>query len=356
MTRYILLIALISVLSLTASFFCSMLEACLYSISRSRIETLRRKGNRSGMILARMRNRIDESIAAILIVNTVANTMGAAWAGAVVGRAYGDSAIGWFAGAFTFCILFFGEIVPKSLGVRFASQLGPILAPFLQLLVWVFWPIIKLSVLLTRVWGASGQSHGTAEDIISLARLVAGSGSIGEHEVEWVTNALRLDEMTAYDLMTPNPVVARVPGVMKLSDTRIDADHWRFSRIPVCMDDNPDRVIGVVHRRDVFDALARDDFKLTMEELMEPPEFVPSTMPAHELLDRFLKRRRHLFCVLDERENFAGVVTLEDVMECLLGREIVDETDLHENMQDVAEERKQRLLSQRPSKPLPPKP
>jgi CBS domain containing-hemolysin-like protein len=340
------LIGVIAGTSLLVSFFCSLFEACLYSVSRSRVETLSRSGDRRGKVLARLRSRIDEAIAAVLILNTVSNTVGAAWIGALVAKRYGDALVGVCSGVFTACVLFLAEIAPKSIGVRFANALAPAVAMPLQAIVWALWPLVRLCVLFTRLWGRNAHiSHGTVEDIISLAQLVERQGTIQPHEAQWVTNALRLDELTAYDLMTPNPVVARVPDSMRLRDTAVNADHWRFSRLPVCRSEDPDDIVGVVHRRKVFDALAQDKFDLTMRDLMEKPVFVPETMPAHNLLDDFLKKRRHLFCVKDEAGAFTGVVTLEDVLESLIGREIVDETDLHEDMQAVARRRKSALLA-----------
>jgi CBS domain containing-hemolysin-like protein len=346
-----MLIVIVVGVSLLTSFFCSMLEASLFSISRSQIETLRRRKDPRGDLLAQLRNRMDESIVTILIVNTIANTLGAAWAGALVQTRYGNTWLGLFSAGFTGAVLFFGEIVPKSLGVRFAPILAPTLALPLRAMVWCLTPLSKLCVLLTRFWqkSAGGASHGTVEDIISLAHLVQHQGEIEEREASWVANVLQLDDVTAGDLMTPSPVVARVPGVMKTGQTTLDADHWRFSRLPVCADEDPDRILGVVHRRKVFDALARDRFDLTIAELMEPPVFVEEGVNAHELLERFLNTRRHLFCVTNHEGHFVGVVTLEDVLECLLGEEIVDETDLHEDMQAVARQRKRALLSRRRS-------
>lgn len=339
-------IVIIAGVSLITSFFCSLLEACLYSVSRSRIQSMVREGSRNARVLSRLRQSIEESIAAILVVNTVANTLGAAWAGALVQEWRGSTALSIFSGVFTAAVLFFAEIVPKSLGVRFADKVAPALAIPLQLMVWALWPIIKVCVLLTRMWGKNVRiSHGTEEDIISLAQLIQQQGVIHPHEAHWVANALRLDDTTAYDLMTPSPVVARVPVTMALQNTQMNADHWRYSRLPVCEDEDPDQIVGVLRRRRVFNALARDEFDKTVGDLMESAEFVEGDTPAHLLLDQFLQKRRHLFCVRDKAGHFIGVVTLEDVLESLLGREIVDETDIHEDMQEVARKRKEELLT-----------
>jgi CBS domain containing-hemolysin-like protein len=264
----------------------------------------------------------------------------------LVNRAFGNFWLGVFSGAFTFAILFFAEIVPKSLGVRFAGVLAPNLAIPLQMMVWALWPVVQFSVLITRIWGKGARiSHGTEEDIISLARLIEKQGEIFPHEAEWVTNALRLNNVVAYDLMTPGPVVARLSEDLALKETRFNSEQWRFSRLPVHRAEYSDEIVGVVRRRKIFNALAQDQFELRIADLMDPPVFVSEQTPAHQLLDEFLKSRRHLFCVKDEHGHFTGVVTLEDVLECLLGREIVDETDLHEDMQEVARRRTISLLA-----------
>ncbi len=327
-------IAVITAVSLVGSFVCSLMEAALYSIPRSRIESLQRAGNRGAARLAKLRARIDEPIAAILTLNTAVNTLGAAWAGALVARYYGDDVLGIFSGMFTAAVLFFSEIIPKSIGVTFANTLAPRLAGPLQILIWLLWPFVKMSVALTRLWGKKSRlTHPTEEDIISLVQLSQRGGVILPQEAKWVANALRLNDVRVCDIMTPNSVVYRVPDILPLSMTKVEADHWRFSRVPVCTDNDPDNIIGVVQRREVFAALLRDEENKTIGNLMRVPDFVPEDLHAHELLNRFIASRRHLFCVKGAQGEFLGVVTLEDVLEALLGDEIVGEFDLHEDMQ-----------------------
>ncbi|MDZ7343365.1 MAG: hemolysin family protein [candidate division KSB1 bacterium] len=330
-------IAVITAASLIGSFFCSLMEAALYSIPRSRIESLKRSGNRGAVRLEKLRAKIDEPIAAILTLNTAVNTLGAAWAGAMVSEFYGNQVLGIFSAMFTASVLFFSEIIPKSLGFSLANTLAPRLAAPLQVLIWLLWPFVKISVLLTRLWGKDSRlTHPTEEDIISLAQLSQRVGAILPQEARWVVNALRLNDVRVRDIMTPNSVVYRVPDCMPISATKIDADHWRFSRVPVCTDSDPDHIVGVVQRRDVFEALLRHEDHKTIRNLMRVPDFVPEDMPAHELLGRFISTRRHLFCVRGSKNEFLGVVTLEDVLEALIGAEIVGEYDLYEDMQALA--------------------
>jgi len=322
---------------LAGSFFCSVMEASLYSISRASIETLRRNGDRRGHILAKMRDHIDEPIAAILILNTIANTGGAAFAGALVAEHYGHAWLGAFSASLTLAILFFSEIVPKSLGFKFATRLAPALAWPLRILVFMLYPAVKFCVMVTNSFGRRSRLAQVPEDdIISLASLSMRSGSIRMQEARWVANALHLDKVVAKDLMTPLSVVRRVSADMPLKMTRTDADHWRFSRIPVYAEDKPEVVVGVVQRRIVFQKLLDGEEDSRMKDIMDPPIFVEDETPAHELLNLFIKHRKHLFTVRTRDTKWIGIITLEDVLEALLGTEIVGEQDLYEDMQEAA--------------------
>ena len=330
-------IAAIVGFSLAGSFICSLTEAALYSVSRMRIETRQRQGDRRAKLLAKLRAKIDEPIAAILTFNTSVNTLGAAWAGALVSEHYGNEVLGIFSGIFTAAVLFFSEIIPKSLGVSFANHLAFRLARPLQILIWILWPFVKISVLLTHLWGERSRlNYPTEDDIISMAQLSQRGGVILPQEATWIKNALKLNDLKVADIMTPNSVVFRVKDTMKLSETKIDADHWRFSRVPVCTSLDRNKIIGVVQRREVFAALLRGENDKIIQNLMRYPDFVSHRIAVHELLNRFIATRRHLFCVQNEKGEFVGVVTLEDVLESLIGDEIVGEFDLHEDMQEFA--------------------
>ncbi len=173
------LIFTIVALSLVGSFFCSISEASLYSVSHARIETLRRHGLPGGKILSRLRSSIEEPIAAILILNTVFNTMGAVWAGALVDELFGLRWMMTFSAAFTVAMLLFSEIVPKSLGVVFSDRLAPRLARPLQALIWTLWPLVRLCTAIARLFGRKASlAHITEEDVISTAELSRKSGHI----------------------------------------------------------------------------------------------------------------------------------------------------------------------------------
>jgi CBS domain containing-hemolysin-like protein len=330
-------IIVISSISLIGSFICSLMEAALYSIPHSRIESLKRDRDPDGIRLSKLREKIDEPIAAILTLNTAVNVMGSAWAGALVAGYYGDIWLGFFSAVFTAGVLFFSEIVPKSLGVTYANGLAPRLSILIQWLVSALWPFVRLSVFITRLWGKDSHlNYPTEEDIISLTHLSHDGGGILPEEAKLIANALRLNEVRVRDIMTPSSVVYSLEDKLTLGEIDIDSDHWHFSRIPVFTGEGKNNIVGVVHRRDVFLDLLKGNKDSTIHSLMNLPDFISEDEFCHELLNRFLVTRRHLFCVRNAGDEFVGVVTLEDVLEYLIGTEIVDEIDIHEDMQALA--------------------
>ena len=182
-------------LTLLASFLCSLFEAALYAITPSRVEVLLKKKARNAKRLARMRENIEEPIAAILTINTIAHTVGSAWCGAEVAKQYGEgsSALGIFAAVFTFLVLTVTEIVPKSLGVRYAHVLGTSIVWPIQLMIWSVWPIVWGAQKAMGALGGGGEHAGPTEDeVVGISRLALQGGEVRSEEHDWVRNALRL--------------------------------------------------------------------------------------------------------------------------------------------------------------------
>lgn len=349
-------IVIVALATILGSFFCSMFEATLYSITHAQVELLLKRRAFGADRLARLRANIEESIAAMLTVNTIANTGGAALLGTMVGRQFGDTGSGVFAAVMTIVFLFFAEILPKSIGVRFAYRLGPIVAWPLQVFIWTVWPISKTGQTVTRLLiGRHEHSAPTEDEIVVMTRLAAKHGDLLPQEMRWVENALRLDNVKAHEIMTPRTVVYTLPADLPLARVRQHSEHWVHSRLPLTEDREPDHIVGMVYRRDVFDALVRGERELTLRDLSRPIDFVPDSMRVHQLLDKFIKEKTHIVCVVDEYGGFEGVVTLEDVLECLLGSEIVDEHDRHADMQQLARQRAlhRTTPTRSPGEPLP---
>ena len=315
-------ITIVASLTLFASFVCSLFEAGLYSISASQIELLRERGVRGARRLARLREDVEEPIAAILTINTIAHTIGAAWCGAMVGERYGSTAVGVFAAVFTILVLTMTEIVPKSLGVRYAKQLGPRIAGPIQWMIWSTWPLVQIVKRMMRsVGGATGPPTPSEDEVLVLSRLAARGGTVRAEEQRWVQNALRLDRFTAGDLRTPRTVVETLAGDTPVARIVAGIESWVHSRVPITDGDHPDRVIGLVHRREVLDAaLRRPDDGLLVRDLLRPIRFVPESHGGPRAA-RALHRRPQPHDRPWPTSTAASRASsrLEDVLECLLG-------------------------------------
>ncbi|MGD9692441.1 MAG: CNNM domain-containing protein [Phycisphaerales bacterium] len=336
-----LALALTVLVSLVGSFACSLCEAALYSVSDIRVAALVAEKRRGAALLQAIRSNIDRAIAAILTINTIANTIGAAVAGAIVAERFGNAWLGLFSGAFTLAVLFAAEIIPKSLGVAHADVLAPRLAPVIRAMILLTYPLVRLSEYLARyIVGKKKTIAPTEHEILAMTRLAARHGVIDPSEARMVFNALRLDRIPVRDIMTPRSVVFALPDSLPLSRLEQHSEHWTHSRLPLVKDNNPNEVIGIVHRRDVFDILAREEpGERTLHDLRRPVQFIRDDVPADEALERFLAGRQHMFIVLDQYGSFIGLVTLEDALETLLGKEIVGEHDPAPDMQALARER-----------------
>lgn len=328
----------VALLTLATSFLCSLFEAALYAITPSQVELLKQSGRKGARRLERLRADIEEPIAAILTLNTIAHTVGAAWCGAMVAQVYGEAAVLWFATIFTVAVLVLTEIIPKSLGVRHASTLAPRLAVPLQLMTWIAWPVARPTRAAMRMFSGHKQEGPSEEEVLVFAKLASRHGQVRREEGTWVENALNLDQVRVKEIMTPRPVVECFPGDMSIEEAMSLADRWIHSRVPLTNPDKPEEFLGMLHRREVFDAGVSGKGRATLQTLCRDLETVPDSMQAHQLLRLFLEHRRHMVAVVDEYGSFQGIVTLEDVLETLLGSEIVDEYDQIVDMQAHARE------------------
>lgn len=320
-------LALVVGLVVLTSSACSLFEAVLYSVPLSQIDALERAGKPSGPLLRTLRSQVDRPIAAILSLNTIANTGGAALAGAIASSVLGSVWIGYFSGAFTLAILLLSEIIPKTAGVVYASRLAGPLARPIMILVKICAPIIWVSRLITQLVATRNETDRVSdEDLLLMVRRGLRSGDLQPHEADVISNVLALEVKTAAQVMTPRIVLFALHSDVTLAEAAADDHLLRHSRVPV-YEDNPDDVIGIVHRRDILDAAAKDQFDTSLEQLMRPVHFVVETVKLDQLLRTFLEQRQHLVVVTDEFGSVSGIVTLEDVLEEILGREIVDEFD-----------------------------
>lgn len=348
MIELIIIVAAVIVVSA----LCSVMEAILYAVPLSHIEAKVEQGNKSARILQKLRQRIDQPITAILTLNTFANTAGAALAGAVAARVLGNAWMGLFLGLLTLGILLLSEIIPKTIGVVYSRQLSAVIARPLLVLVWVLRPFVWLASLMTAVI-ARGSEHEkiSQEELIVMARLSLRKGEIESSEMQVIQNILSLEDRTVQGVMTPRTVVFVLGAKKTVKEAQSREEILTHSRIPVFFDNSED-IEGIVHRRDILNAVAKDEIELKLEELMKPVHFVLEKDRLDKVLQLFLDRSEHLFIVIDEFGGLAGVITLEDVLEEILGREIVDEFDEVTDMRELAQRRRQEVI--RNAQNLPP--
>ena len=340
MTELVLAVAL----AVGFSAMCSLFEAVLYSVPVGHVEAMAESGQKTGRILRALRERVDRPISAILSLNTIANTAGAAWAGAAFVVVFDDERLWLFSAAFTLAILLFSEVIPKTAGVVYCRGLaGPVARPLLAM-VWVFRPLIWLTGQVTRLIARDQGSPGVSEEeLLVMARLGHKEGAIDADEAAVIENILGLKEKTVRDIMTPRTVVFSLAVSTTLGQVRDSAQSLNHTRVPV-YDADADDVVGTVHRQDLLAAMAEGQWDRTLEEMMRPVDFVADNLTAGRLLRRLLESRQHLVMVIDEFGSLGGLVTLEDVLEEILGTEIVDEFDTAVDMRELAHQRRRQSL------------
>ena len=325
---------------------CSLFEAVLYSVPIGHVESLAENGHKSGVILRALRRDVDRPIAAILSLNTIANTAGAAIAGAAAANFFGQAWVGWFSASFTMAILILSEVIPKTAGVVYSRPLARVIARPLNVLVVVFRPFIWLTSLFTRMMAAGHQENQVSpEELVIMTRLGMQTGVIEADEAKVIQNILSLESKSVRDIMTPRTVMLSLGGRLSADEAREKAGVLDYSRVPV-YDKDAEDVVGVMLRRDLLTATAEDRGQVRLEEIMRPVDFVVESLSLNRLLRMFMERREHLLMVVDEFGGLAGLVTLEDVLEEILGQEIVDEFDTVTDLRELARERRQRTLNQ----------
>lgn len=326
-------------IALVVSFLCSLLESVLLTIAPSYMEAEELRGNKIGTKLKKIKSDIDRPLAAILSLNTIAHTVGAAGVGAQAVKIYGDAYMGVISAILTFLILILSEILPKTIGVNYWRKLTGFTAYTLNFLIVIMYPFVLISKWMTALLSkGEKQPLVSRSEIYAMADMGQKEGVFIETESRILKNLVRLRTLKVENIMTPRTVVIAAPenwGLKKIYD---DEDYFKFSRIPV-YDKNIDNVTGYVHKHDVLDKLAKDAHKIPLKEIKRPMAMVPEEMSIMALFEKFIAEKEHIALVLDKYGGMAGIVTMEDVIETLLGLEIVDEYDSTRDMQEYAREK-----------------
>lgn len=318
------LILVVSV-SLGVSFLCSVLEAVLLSVSHAYVALLVDRQDPAGPLLAKMRRNIDEPIAAILTLNTIAHTVGAAVSGALALQVFGSAWMAVFSAVLTLLILVLSEIIPKTIGARYWKQLAPLTTRVLRVMILVMRPVLIPLSMLTRLFGGGhGQTTVSRAELEILAEIGRREGQIDDAEWQVVANIMRLREVTVAEVMTPRTSVVAIPSATSLQDAQRVMLDTGYLRLPV-YGDNVDSIVGILLARDLFRAIRAGVGDVP--SIMREPLLIPETRPVESLIAEMRRQRIQMAVVLDEYGGTAGLVTLEDLVEEIVG-EIQDEHEV----------------------------
>jgi len=331
-----LLLSLFLLLALGVSFVCSLLEAMILSVSRAYIALLISEGHKSGQLLNKLKQNIDHPLAAILTLNTVANTIGAAGVGAQTYVLFGSSWVAVSSASLTIMILVCSEIIPKTLGAAHWKQIAPTGAYVLKVMIITLYPIVLiLESISKRLYRDSEGGSMTREEMVALTEIGESEGILLNKEARIIRNLFLLSSIRTTDILTPRSVMLAFQKDSTVAELIDEHSPISFSRIPVFAETRDD-VIGAVLHTELIKAYYTDGRDTPVETFLHPLHAVPDSKSIADLLDEFLSRREHMFLVVDEYGGTAGLVTLEDAIETLLGVEIVDEADSIEDMRAYA--------------------
>lgn len=333
----IVLLIIYVLLALVFSFLCSVAEAVLLSITPSYIEGQKEKRPKLALLLKRIKqDNIDRSIAAILTLNTIAHTVGAIGAGAKAAVVFGSAWFGVFSGVMTLMILFLSEIIPKTIGAVYWGVLARPTAIFVNTLIVVLYPIVRLSEKLTQLVSGGKEAHILSRDeFIAMTSVGVQTGEIQIKESRIIRNLLRFESLKVVDIMTPRTVISAIPEDMKINDSFKKVSETSFSRLPL-YSGRLDNITGFVLKDDVLIHVAQNRGDEKLEVLKRNIHAVPQSVSLTDLLEHFLKDRQHIAIVVNEYGRLDGLVTLEDLIETIMGMEIMDETDNIEDMRIFA--------------------
>ncbi len=327
-------------LAIFVSFLCSILEAVILSITPSFIEAQEQKGGRTGKKLKAMKANIDRPLSAILSLNTIAHTVGAAGVGAQAHDIWESVSVGWISAGLTFLILVFSEIIPKTLGASYWRSMVGFAVNVLSVMIFVLYPLVLLSQGVTYVLSKNRKQQNLVSraEVSAMADIGHKEGIFEEGESRILKNLIRFKSIQVENIMTPRTVVVAAEESMTLAELFQDKGFFRFSRIPV-YSENIDSITGYIHKHDILDNLANDNHQMKLKDIRRKMLVVTKNLSIPDLFEEMMGEKEQVALAVDDFGGMAGIVTVEDVLETLLGMEIVDEFDSAQDMQAYARER-----------------
>ena len=326
-------------LALFVSFLCSIMEAVLLSTPQSFLIVKQESGNAWAKGFVELKTNIDKPLSAILSLNTVAHTVGAAGVGAQAVAVFGEASFGIVSAVLTILILVITEIIPKTIGARYWRNLSMTSFVIIKGMIIITYPLVLMSAVITKLISKNKQEQTTSrEEIAALANIGADEGVFSNKEHQIIQNLLSLKNLKVTEIMTPRVVISLADEKQYLKDFLKEKDYLKFSRIPI-YSDKEENITGYVFRQEVFEKLAEDQHELKLKDVKREIIIVPNTTVLFRLWEKLLEQKEHIALIVDEYGGIDGIVTMEDIIETLLGLEIIDETDTIIDMQKYARDR-----------------
>lgn len=333
------LISIYFVVGIFISFMCSLLEATLLSTPISYIQSKIDTGSKVAKKFMKLKTeKVDDAISAILILNTIAHTISSALIGSEASKLLGQEWFGFITGLLTFCILVFSELMPKSIGAHYWKKFMGLSTRSLGIMITILYPIVWMSRYIMAIFSPKTEETTISrEEISSMATIGEKEKVFTGRESKIIKNLLALDNLKVRDIMTPRTVVKTFDANTTLEDF---PDDFEFSRIPI-WEGEEDNIIGIAYKSDIYQMydIYHPSLVIGHTDYDKDIIFIPETSSVNVLFEQFLKTRQHLAIVVNEYGTFIGVASFEDVIENLLGVEIVDETDTVEDLQKLAREK-----------------
>lgn len=326
-------------LALFISFICSIVESVLLSTPVTFLKVKEEQGHKSATYFISLKEKIDRPLSAILSLNTIAHTVGAAGVGAQATIVFGEAYFGLVSALLTLMILVFTEIIPKTIGARFWRELALFSGYVIKLMILITYPLVVASAYITKkISKNKSEATVSREELSALANIGEEEGVFGEKENKIIQNLIRLKAVKVSEIMTPRVVVAVADEEMTLEEFLENKEYLRFSRIPI-YSGNVESITGYVFRQRIFELLAEDRVGVKLKEIKRDIVVVHNRRPVFSVWEVLLEKKEHIALIIDEYGGMEGIVTMEDIIESLLGFEIIDEKDSITDMQQYARER-----------------
>lgn len=334
-----LLLLLYLSIALFISFLCSIMESVLLSVSNSYLTVEKERGGAWAGRFIELRNNIDKPLSAILSMNTVAHTVGAAGVGAQAVVVFGDAYFGLVSAILTLLILVFTEIIPKTIGAKYYRGLSKFSYYIISFMIIITYPLVVMSAVITKIFAGKTQEISTSrEEISALASIGANEGVFNEKENKIIQNIIRLKDITVTDVLTPRVVLAIADEDLTMEDFLKNKEYLKYSRIPV-YSGTTDNITGYVFSKEVYENIAEKKQKHKLKEIKRNIMIISDNETLFNAWEKLLEEKEHIALVMDEYGNIDGIITLEDAIETLIGLEIVDERDTVSDMQEFARNR-----------------